>query len=123
MALTASWTRCNANAEQSYELRIATLAPRGSTWMRVFDAWNNTLQQETKGKLKLRFYPGGTQGDERDVVRKMRIGQLDGAAVTAIGLSLIVRPVLVLQAPGHLHQLRSARQSTRHTKLGTQQTL
>jgi TRAP-type C4-dicarboxylate transport system substrate-binding protein len=81
-------------------LRMATLAPRGSVWMRVFDAWNNSLRQRTANRLSFRFYPGGSQGDERDVVRKIRIGQLDGAAVTATGLSLVVRPVLVLQAPG-----------------------
>ena len=88
------------DAQETTTLRIATLAPRGSSWMRVFDAWNNTLRQRTDNRLQLRVYAGGTQGDERDVIRKIRIGQLDGAAVTSTGLSLIVRPVLVLQAPG-----------------------
>jgi TRAP-type C4-dicarboxylate transport system substrate-binding protein len=87
-------------AQEAITLRIATLAPRGSSWMRVFDAWNNTLRQRTNNRLQLRVYAGGSQGDERDVVRKIRIGQLDGAALTSTGLSLIVRPVLVLQAPG-----------------------
>lgn len=87
-------------AQEAITLRIATLAPRGSSWMRVFDAWNNTLRQRTNNRLTLRFYAGGSQGDERDVIRKIRIGQLDGAAVTSTGLSLVVRPVLVLQAPG-----------------------
>jgi TRAP-type C4-dicarboxylate transport system substrate-binding protein len=68
--------------------------------MRVFDAWNNSLRQQTGNRLQLRFYPGGSQGDERDVIRKIRNGQLDGAAVTSTGLSLVVRPALVLQAPG-----------------------
>jgi TRAP-type transport system periplasmic protein len=81
-------------------LRIATLAPRGSAWMRVFDAWNNSLRQRTQNRLQLRFYPGGTQGDERETLRKVRAGELDGAAVAQGGLSQIVRPVLVLQAPG-----------------------
>ena len=88
------------DAQETTTLRIATLAPCGSSWMRVFDAWNNTLRQRTNNRLQLRVYAGGTQGDERDVIRKIRIGQLDGAAVTSTGLSLIVRPVLVLQAPG-----------------------
>jgi TRAP-type C4-dicarboxylate transport system substrate-binding protein len=89
-----------ADAQDTTTLRIATLAPRGSSWMRVFNAWNNTLRQRTNNRLQLRVYAGGSQGDERDVIRKIRIGQLDGAAVTSTGLSLIVRPVLVLQAPG-----------------------
>lgn len=90
----------DAQEGEEIQLRIATLAPRGSSWMRVFDAWNNSLRQRTNNRLSLRFYPGGSQGDERDAIRKIRIGQLDGAAVTSTGLSLVVRPVLVLQAPG-----------------------
>lgn len=94
------------NAQETTTLRIATLAPRGSAWMRVFSAWNNTLRQRTNNRLQLRFYAGGSQGDERDVIRKIRIGQLDGAAVTSTGLSLVVRPVLVLQAPGVVQSYR-----------------
>lgn len=90
----------SVDAQEAVTLRIATLAPRGSAWMRVFDAWNNSLRQRTSNRLSLRFYPGGAQGDERDVIRKIRNGQLDGAAVTSTGLSLVVRPALVLQAPG-----------------------
>jgi TRAP-type transport system periplasmic protein len=81
-------------------LRIATLAPEGSAWMRVFNAWNAALQQRTEGRLKLHFYAGGAAGDERDAVRKMRAGQIDAAAVTTVGLGQIVRSCLVLQAPG-----------------------
>jgi TRAP-type C4-dicarboxylate transport system substrate-binding protein len=91
----------NARAEAGPTvLRIATLAPNGSSWMRVFNAWANTLKQRTGGRLELRFYAGGAAGDERDAVRKMREGQMDGAALTTVGLGQIVRPVLVLQAPG-----------------------
>ena len=95
-----------AAAQETTTLRLATLAPRGSTWVRVFDAWNNSLRQRTDNRLQLRIYAGGSQGDERDVIRKIRIGQLDGAAVTSTGLSLIVRPVLVLQAPGVVESYR-----------------
>jgi TRAP-type C4-dicarboxylate transport system substrate-binding protein len=68
--------------------------------MRVFNAWNQSLRQATNNTVSLRFYSGGSQGDERDFVRKMRAGQMDGAAVTSTGLGLVVRPVLVLSAPG-----------------------
>ena len=90
----------SADAEGATELRIATLAPSGSSWMRVFNAWNSSLQKLTNNTLKLRFYTGGSQGDERDFVRKMRAGQMDGAAVTTTGLGMVVRPVLVLALPG-----------------------
>jgi TRAP-type C4-dicarboxylate transport system substrate-binding protein len=68
----------NTRAEETVTLRIASLAPAGSSWMKVLNAWKTTLETETEGRLKLRFYPGGSQGDERDFVRKMRVGQLDG---------------------------------------------
>lgn len=81
-------------------LRIATLAPRGSPWDRVFRAWNNSLRTATSNALEIQLFPGGSQGDERDYIRKMRIDQLDGAAVTSTGLGLVVRSALVFQAPG-----------------------
>ncbi|MGB8329788.1 MAG: TRAP transporter substrate-binding protein DctP, partial [Polyangiales bacterium] len=83
-------------------LRIASLAPAGSSWMKILNAWNKTLQEETQGKVKLRFYPGGSQGDERDFVRKMRVGQLDGGVVTMTGMSMLVPAMNVLTLPGFL---------------------
>jgi len=91
-------------AEEAVELRFATLAPSGSSWMKVFNAWNLTIKKETNNTLKLRFYPGGSQGDERDFVRKMRAGQVDGAALTTTGLGQLVRPILVLSVPGVLEE-------------------
>lgn len=89
-----------ADAQETITLRIATLAPRGSAWMRIYNAWNGSLRQDTGGRLQLRFYPGGVSGDESDTINKVRAGQLDGAAVTGTGLGLVVRPVLLLQVPG-----------------------
>lgn len=70
--------------------------------MKVLNAWNTTLQEKTDGKLKLRFYPGGSQGDERDFVRKMRVGQLDGGVITMTGMSMLVPAMNVLVLPGLL---------------------
>jgi TRAP-type C4-dicarboxylate transport system substrate-binding protein len=80
-------------------LRIATLAPEGSSWMNLFHEWGKNVEAKTAGKVKIKFYAGGMQGDERDAVRKMRLGQLSGAAVTAIGLGLIQSEVRVLELP------------------------
>lgn len=81
-------------------LSLATLAPVGSTWMRTLEAWNRDIRRRTGGTLSFRIYPNGVQGDEGEVVRKIRSGRLDGGALTAVGLAQIHRPVLVLQAPG-----------------------
>ncbi len=93
-------------AQETTTLRIATLAPRGSTWMRVFNAWNQDLRRATDNQVSLRFYPGGVAGDEADFIRKIRDGQLDGAAVTTTGLGQVVRPVLVLSVPGIFQEYR-----------------
>jgi TRAP-type C4-dicarboxylate transport system substrate-binding protein len=93
-------------------ISIATLAPPGSTWMKVFDAWNREVRRRSNKTLELRFYPGGVQGDEAEVIKKIRSGRLDGAAVTAVGLSQIYRPALVFGMPGILKtyaQLDAAR--------------
>ncbi len=103
VAASSSALGFSRNAYAGTVLRIGTLAPKGSSWMRVFNAWNNSLSQRTKGQLTLHFYSGGAAGDERDMVSKMRAGQLDGAAITTVGLGQIVRSALVLQAPGVCH--------------------
>jgi TRAP-type C4-dicarboxylate transport system substrate-binding protein len=95
-------TTTTTKAEESYTLRIATLAPAGSSWMKIVNAWNKTLQDKTEGRLKVRVYPGGSQGDERDFVRKMRVGQLDAGIMTMTGMSMIVRAMVVLVLPGFL---------------------
>jgi TRAP-type C4-dicarboxylate transport system substrate-binding protein len=79
---------------------MATLAPAGSTWMRVFEAANRELRRRSNGQLSMRWYPSGVQGDEAEVVRRIRTGRLDGAAVTTIGLGQIHRPILAFQLPG-----------------------
>lgn len=89
-----------ARAEEATILRIATLAPRGTALVKGFQAWDSMLRKRTGGKVGVRVYPGGAAGDERVMVRKMRAGQLDGAAVTVTGLGFIARPALVLAAPG-----------------------
>lgn len=101
-ALALPGTTTTTKAEETYTLRIATLAPAGSSWMKVVNAWNKTLQEKTKGRLKIRVYPGGSQGDERDFVRKMRVGQLDAGIMTMTGMSMIVPAMIVLVLPGFL---------------------
>lgn len=88
------------DAPQPRTLSVATLAPPGSTWMRVFDAWNREVRRRSNGTLQFRFYSGGVQGDEAEVIRKLRNGRLDGAAVTAVGLGEVYRPALVYELPG-----------------------
>ncbi len=80
-------------------LSMATLAPAGSLPMRVFGAMNRELRRRTDAGVSFRWYPGGVQGDESEVVRKIRSGRLDGGALSATGLAQVFRPVLAFQLP------------------------
>jgi TRAP-type transport system periplasmic protein len=86
-------------AAQNAELRIATLAPAGSPWMEVLGKGQKEIQDKTAGRVTLKYYPGGQQGDERDAVRKINAGQIDGAAVTSVGMSMIDQSIRVLELP------------------------
>ena len=80
-------------------IKFATLAPKGSVWMNNFEAMGKEILAKTDGKLRLRIYPNGVQGDELDVVRKMRAGLLHAGAMTATGLGEIQKEVLIFQLP------------------------
>lgn len=81
-------------------IRIATLAPRDSSFMREFMRLDKRLRKETGGAVKFKLYASGVAGDETDVLRKMRAGQLDAAMITSDGLGLVLPAVNVLRAPG-----------------------
>lgn len=97
---TASFAGASESLADDKELHIGTLAPKKSPWGKVFQAWQDEVLDQSKGSLKLRFHYNGQQGDEEAMVGKMKSGQLAGAAVTAVGLSKIHKPILALQMPG-----------------------
>jgi TRAP-type C4-dicarboxylate transport system substrate-binding protein len=70
-------------------LKIATISPDGTSWMRAYRAAAKQIEKETEGRVKLRYYPGGVMGNEKSVLRKIRIGQLQGGAVVSGGLAEI----------------------------------
>ncbi len=81
------------------EIKIAILAPEGSAWHKVMTAWSAELEKRTSGRLTLKIYAGGVLGDEKDVIRKMRIGQVHAAGFTGLGLGIINPEVRVLELP------------------------
>lgn len=87
-------------ASAAETLKIGTLAPKASPWGQVFTVWEKAIKEKSGGRLELQFFYNGQQGDEGAMVGKMKAGQLDGAAVTAVGLSKIYKPILSLQMPG-----------------------
>ena len=88
-----------AVASADVVLKMATLAPRGSAWANLLEKGSKMIEKDTDGRVKLKWYFGGQQGDEKDVIRKIRLGQLDGGAVTSTGLGGIYGDVRVFQLP------------------------
>ncbi|MFW2389841.1 MAG: TRAP transporter substrate-binding protein DctP [Polyangiales bacterium] len=95
----------NAAADGPIIIRYASLAPPSSAFGKILKAWGRTFKKETEGRAELRFYTGGSQGDERDFIRKIRAGQIDAAGITTTGMGMIVRPILVLTVPGLITEM------------------
>ncbi len=86
-------------AEAPKIIKFATLAPQGSTWLDVIDDIVDELRDKSEGKLRIKVYAGGISGDEKDVLRKMRMGQLHCAGFTGVGLGEILNEVRVFDLP------------------------
>ncbi len=80
-------------------IKFATLAPEGTPWMNLMQEMNQEVQRQTHGEVSFRFYPGGVAGDERDVIRKIRINQLHGGAFSGFGLGDILPEIRALELP------------------------
>ena len=78
-------------ATHAATLKIATLAPDGTSWMKVMRQAADDIKAETEGRVKIKFFPGGVQGSDQSVLRKMRIGQLQGGAI-ATGSLINIAP-------------------------------
>lgn len=68
-------------------IKIATLSPDGTAWMKKMRHAAKEISKRTDKRVKLKFYPGGVMGDENAILRKMRINQLQGAAITSGALT------------------------------------
>ncbi len=84
---------------QCQTIKLGTLAPDGSTWYMQLRNMGEKWRNATNGKINFKIYPGGVIGDEADMVRKMRIGQLHAAAMTNVGLSCIIPEINAFQMP------------------------
>jgi TRAP-type C4-dicarboxylate transport system substrate-binding protein len=84
---------------ESRQFRIATLAPSGTPWMELLERAAIEIAEKTEQRITIKYYAGAQQGDERDYISKIKLGQLDGAAMTALGLAQIEPSILVLQLP------------------------
>jgi len=80
-------------------IKLGTIAPEGSPWHTILQDMNQEWGQLSNGRVKIRIYPGGVAGDEVDMLRKIRIGQLHAAGFSSVGLAKIIPEIYALQLP------------------------
>jgi TRAP-type transport system periplasmic protein len=83
-------------------LKLATVVPEGSLWDKELKGMAAEVQRRTQGRVVVRLYAGGIAGDDPDVVRKMRIGQLQAGTLTATGLGELEDGFAVFSVPRFL---------------------
>ena len=85
--------------QPQYTIKFASIAPEGSTWTNVLREFDAAVRKESGGRLGFKIYAGGVQGEDKDVLRKMRLGQLHSAGLTGFGLGEIASKVRILDSP------------------------
>lgn len=84
---------------QTQKIKFASLAPEGSTWLNIMKEYDAAVRGESNGKIKFKIYAGGIMGDEKTVLRKIRLGQLHSAGFTGVGLGEILPEVRIFDSP------------------------
>src|SRR5690349_9200828 len=88
-----------ASFAQADTIKIATVAPDGTAWMKELRASADVVKQRTEGRVEVKFYPGGVMGDPATVLRKIKIGQLQGGAFTGGEISGVVPDAQLYSLP------------------------
>lgn len=91
------WNTARAAGGKPHKVRMATLAPKGSSFHQSLQMMGQKWRQAPGGGATLTIYTDGTMGGESDVIRRMRIGQLQAAMLTVVGLSEIDESINVLE--------------------------
>src|SRR6056297_3139943 len=84
---------------QKHTIKMATVAPEGSFWMNELTRVEDTVAAKTNGKIDFKIYSSGVQGDEIEMLRKMKLKQLDAASFTGVGLGKIVPDIRIFEVP------------------------
>ncbi|MBW2636969.1 MAG: TRAP transporter substrate-binding protein DctP [Deltaproteobacteria bacterium] len=99
IGLGISVTSVEAREKAKITIKMATIAPRGSSFVKVYEEFEQEVRNATNNEVGFKIYWGGVQGEEKDVVRKIRLKQLHGGGFMGTGLGLIVPEVRVTEIP------------------------
>lgn len=99
LVLAALLACLSSTARAQVTIKLGTLAPQGSSWHDLLKDLGQRWEEASGGQVKLRIYAGGTQGSESDMVRKMEVGQLQGGAISNVGMHDVVAEPQGLSVP------------------------
>jgi len=99
LLLAAACAAMLGSAQAATTIKIATIAPDGTAWMREMRASADAVKKRTEDRVEIKFYPGGVMGDEPTVLRKIKIGQLQGGAFTGGELSQVDKNAQIYSQP------------------------
>lgn len=88
-----------AVSAKAVELKIATIAPQGTALFSQLQAAADDIKAQTSGRVSFKIYGGAVLGEDKEIVGKMRYGEIDGAALTGIGLGIIDPEIRALELP------------------------
>jgi TRAP-type C4-dicarboxylate transport system substrate-binding protein len=100
LALLLIATSSIANA---LTLKVATLAPDGTSWMKHMRKGAMEIDKLTDGRVHIKFYPGGVMGNSSTMLKKMRVGQLHGGAFTGASLAEVYPDAQLYSMPLVFH--------------------
>jgi TRAP-type C4-dicarboxylate transport system substrate-binding protein len=89
----------HAAAGSQHIIKFATVAPEGSTWIKHLKTLDKSLRKKSDGRIGFRIYAGGIAGDELDILKKIRIGQIHCTGFSGVGFGKILPMVRVLDLP------------------------
>lgn len=80
-------------------IKMATMAPKGSAFYNILTEMAETWKTESDGQVQVRVFAGGVAGDDADVIRKIRLGTVNGGLLTVQGISTVDKAIHALVVP------------------------
>ncbi|MGF1509207.1 MAG: TRAP transporter substrate-binding protein DctP [Myxococcota bacterium] len=94
-----SLSLCAGATAAPVTIKLGTIAPKRSPWYTSVEKMKVRWKEASGGAVDLRIYPGGVAGDEADMLRKIKVGQLHAASISGVGLGTVSRSTLAIQVP------------------------
>ncbi|NBB89600.1 MAG: C4-dicarboxylate ABC transporter [Spirochaetes bacterium] len=99
LAVAIAMLAVSAGSASAFTLKIASAAPESSPWGRALNRIAADWREISGGQVTLQIFHNGIAGEQNDIIRKMRIGQIQGALFTSDALALLSDEVFALSAP------------------------